>query len=241
MSAKKETALSKKPQTPEAQEVWNAKAKVRVLLNLWDLGGGERKVKKGNLTKSIVRTGETSKDYGQVLDELRETGAIAYELAHRQLVVQVTERGQEILAEGLTSGDSPFEFDGSQVGTRLANALLRWLRCQDGGVSVGKGKSESSAIASYEEFKEVALEVYDRLNGDYNLEHLVPIYRMRREIGERVTRSQFNEWLLEMQANDFFQLMGGEVLNVSADQIEDSITPPVGKLRFFAKRLTSEN
>lgn len=237
MSAKKETALSKKPQTPEAQEVWNAKAKVRVLLNLWDLGEGERKVTKGDLTKSIVRTGETSKDYEQVLNELREAGAIAYELAHRQLVVQVTERGQEILAEGLTSGDSQFEFDGSQVGTRLANALLRWLRCQDGGVSIGKGKPESSAIASYEEFKEVVLEVYDRLNQDYNLDDLVPIYRMRRDIGEKVTRSQFNEWLLEMQANDILQLIGGEMTGITPDKAEDSIKTGLGSMRYYAKRL----
>jgi hypothetical protein len=43
-----------------------------------------------------------------------------------------------------------------------------------------------------------------------------------------------------MQANDILQLMGGEVLNVTPDQLEDSITPPVGKLRFFAKRVNPE-
>jgi hypothetical protein len=69
------------------------------------------------------------------------------------------------------------------------------------------GNGKKSAIASYEDFKPVALEVYDRLNRDFNLDNLVAIYRIRREIGERVERSHFNEWLLEMQANDVLQLL----------------------------------
>lgn len=238
MSEKEETALSKKSRTPEEQVVWDAKAKVRVLLNLWDLGSGEIKVKKGVLTQNIVRTGEKSKDYEGVLGELREAGAIAYGVEKRVTLVQVTELGQEMLAEGLTSGDSKFEFDGSQVGSRLANALLRWLRLYQGQVRVvEKGKQEGKAIASYEEFKGVLLEVYDRLNQDYNLDHLVPIYRMRRDIGERVTRSQFNEWLLEMQANDFFQLIGGELTDITPDKAEDSIKTGLGSMRYYAKRL----
>ncbi|MCF3647932.1 hypothetical protein, partial [Planktothrix agardhii] len=75
----------------------------------------------------------------------------------------------------------------------------------------------------------------------YNYDNLVPIYRIRRTIGDQVSRSRFNEWMLEMQANDIFQLLGGEVLNVTGDQVEDSILPPVGNLRFFAQRLTAEN
>jgi hypothetical protein len=80
--------------------------------------------------------------------------------------------------------------------------------------------------------------VYDSLNRDYNLDDLVPIYRMRREIGERVGRSQFNEWLLEMQANDIFQLLEGSVEDSAPDKIEDSITTKVNGLRCYVKRLT---
>jgi hypothetical protein len=86
----------------------------------------------------------------------------------------------------------------------------------------------------------VALDVYDQLNRDYNLDDLVPIYRIRRTIGDRVSRSQFNDWMLEMQANDILQLMGGEVLDATPDQVEDSITPPVGKLRYFAQLVNAE-
>ena len=239
MSENNEIAVSQ-TRTPEEQAVWDAKAKVRVLLNLWDLGGGKMMVKKGELTKRIVRTNETSVRYRDVLGELQEAGAIVYSLVNRVTLVELSAKGKEVLADGLKSRDSLFEFDGSQIGTRLGNALLKWNRHQDGaaGVAVEKGKGDVRAIASYEEFKSVALDVYDSLNRDYNLDDLVPIYRMRRAIGERVGRSQFNEWLLEMQANDIFQLQGGSVEDSAPDKIEDSITTKVNGLRCYAKRLT---
>ena len=239
MSENNEIAVSQ-TRTPEEQAVWDAKAKVRVLLNLWDLGGGKMMVKKGDLTKRIVRTNETSVRYRDVLGELQEAGAIVYSLVNRVTLVELSARGKEVLADGLKSRDSLFEFDGSQIGTRLGNALLKWIRHQDGAavVAVEKGKGDAGAIVSYEDFKAVALDVYDSLNRDYNLDDLVPIYRMRRAIGERVGRSQFNEWLLEMQANDIFQLQGGSVEDSAPDKIEDSITTKVNGLRCYAKRLT---
>ncbi|MEG4089835.1 hypothetical protein [Microcoleus sp. Pol12B4] len=227
--------------TPEEQAVWDAKAKVRVLLNLWDLSGGKMKVKKGELTKRIVRTNETSQRYVEVLGELQATGAIEYSLVNRVTLVELTAKGKEVLAEGLKSKDSLFEFDGSQIGTRLGNSLLKWIRHQDGAASVRveKGKGDVGTIASYDDFKAVALDVYDSLNRDYNLDDLVPIYRMRRAIGERVGRSEFNEWLLKMQAQDIFQLMSGEMPDITADKREDSITISGVGFRNYAKRLNA--
>ncbi|EGK90660.1 hypothetical protein D0A34_12250 [Microcoleus vaginatus PCC 9802] len=240
MSEKDEIPVSN-TLTPEEQAVWDAKAKVRVLLNLWDLGGGRMKVKKGDLTKRIVRTNETSQRYVEVLGELQATGAIEYSLVNRVTLVELSAKGKEVLAQGLKSKDSLFEFDGSQIGTRLGNSLLKWIRHQDGtaSVAVDKGKGDVGTIASYDDFKAVALDVYDSLNRDYNLDDLVPIYRMRRAIGEMVGRSEFNEWLLEMQANDIFQLMAGETQDITPDKREDSITIPGGALRYYAKRLNS--
>ncbi len=65
----------------------------------------------------------------------------------------------------------------------------------------------------------------------------MPIYRIRRELGDRLPRQKFNEWLLEAQANDLVQLMGGDLPNVTADQLEDSVAIPGGGTRFYAKRL----
>ncbi|MEG3967712.1 hypothetical protein QUA00_08800 [Microcoleus sp. T2B6] len=238
MSEKSEVAMPI-TLTPEEQAVWDAKAKVRVLLNLWDLSGGKMKVKKGDLTKRIVRTNETSQRYLGVLGELQATGAIEYSLVNRVTLVELSAKGKEVLAEGLKSKDSLFEFDGSQIGTRLGNSLLKWIRHQDSAASVRveKGKGDVGAIASYNDFKAVAIDVYDSLNRDYNLDDLVPIYRMRRAIGERVGRSEFNEWLLEMQATDIFQLMAGETPDITPDKREDSIIIPGGTLRYYAKRL----
>jgi len=234
MSKKAEIAL-----TAAEQLLWNAKAKVRVLLNLWDEGEGKNKVNQGKLTKLIARTNETKKTYEPILKELEESGAIAYLREKGRTQVELTAKGKEVLAAGLKSQDSLFEFDGSQMGARLGNALLKWMRHEDGatGVGVETGKGDVGAIASYEDFMSVALDVYDSLNRDYNLDDLVPIYRMRRAIGERVGRSQFNEWLLEMQANDIFQLQGGSVEDSAADKIQDSITTEVGGLRCYAQRL----
>ncbi|PSB39610.1 hypothetical protein C7B69_02175 [filamentous cyanobacterium Phorm 46] len=240
MSEKNEIAVSK-ALTPEEQAMWDAKAKVRVLLNLWDLGGGKMQVKKGELTKRIVRTNETSVKYRDVLGELQEAGAIVYSLVNRVTLVELSAKGKEVLADGLKSRDSLFEFDGSQIGTRLGNSLLKWIRHQDGAASVAveAGKGDAGAIASYEDFKVVAIDVYDSLNRDYNLDDLVPIYRMRRAIGERVGRSEFNEWLLEMQANEILQLIGGEMKDLTADKAEDSIKTALGAIRYYAKRLNS--
>jgi hypothetical protein len=109
----------------------------------------------------------------------------------------------------------------------------------DGAVSTSaaQGKAKEKAIASYDEFKPVVLKVYDRLNRDYNLDDLVPIYRIRREIGDQVTRSKFNEWLMEMQANDIIQLIGGEMTDITADKAEDSIKTELGGIRYYVKRL----
>ncbi|WP_377476825.1 MAG: hypothetical protein P2A85_28485 [Microcoleus anatoxicus] len=238
MSKKAEIAL-----TAAEQLLWDAKAKVRVLLNLWSEGEGKSKVNQGKLTKLIARTNENKKTYEGVLKELEEAGAIAYLREKGRSQVELTAKGKEVLAAGLKSQDSLFEFDGAQMGARLGNALLKWIRHQDGalGVGVEAGKGDVGAIASYEDFMSVALDVYDSLNRDYNLDDLVPIYRMRRAIGERVGRSQFNEWLLDMQANDIFQLIGGEMTDITIDKAEDSIKTELGALRYYAKRLSSKN
>ncbi|MEQ8974139.1 MAG: hypothetical protein RIE73_27560 [Coleofasciculus sp. C1-SOL-03] len=215
-----------------------AKAKqVRLLLYLWDMGGSD--VSKGELTKRLKRKKETAADYQDSYQQLEEDGAIA---RSRYKVSLVQPKGLQMLEAGLKS--EAFEFE-SQIGARTANALLKWIREQAmsagtvGDGAVAAQKTGESAIASYDQFKQVALDVYDQLNRDYNLDDLVPIYRIRRTIGDRVSRSQFNDWMLEMQANDILQLQGGSVEDSAPDKIEDSITTELDGLRCYARRLTS--
>ncbi|MEH2307829.1 hypothetical protein [Nostoc sp.] len=217
-----------------------AQTRTRLLLALWDLGGTQQEVKKGQLTKRIVSKSQKVADYQGSFEELQNQGAIAISKNGYSLT---STKGLEMLGEGLRSGE--FKFEGRTVGTWAANALLRWISQIDVAVTGAdvpvNGKSAlaelSKGIASYDEFKSVALEVYDKLNQNYNLDDLVPIYRIRREIGARVSREDFNEWLLEMQANDIFQMMAGEIPDFNSDKRDDSITIPGVGLRSYAKRL----
>jgi hypothetical protein len=211
-------------------------ARTRLLLTLWELGGTGTEVKKSELLEKTKRKGETSGDYQEFFEELSEKGAIALRKEKQTVLVSsAADAIANLLQIGLQ--DEDFEFK-ANVGKNRANALLRLIR------ALGQGSSApvtqvipAKAMSSYEEFKPVALEVFDRLNRDFNMDNLVPIYRIRREIGDRVTRPQFDEWLLDLQANDILQLLEGSVEDSAPDKIEDSITTRVSGLRCYAKRL----
>lgn len=207
----------------------------RVLLALWDLGGTE--VKRGDLRPRIVRKGEKSSQYEDILQELEQAGAIARSKATISLCQP---QGLEMLSAGLQEPD--FMFSGAIIGTKTANALLRWIREMNSQSVVAarapKNGKANTAIESYADFQKVALEVYDRLNRDYNLDDLVPIYRIRREIGDRVTRSNFDEWLIKMQGDDSLQLIGGEMPELTPDKADDSIKTALGGVRYYVKRLS---
>ncbi|MEH1894272.1 MAG: hypothetical protein V7K94_02945 [Nostoc sp.] len=212
-----------------------AQISTRLLLALWDLGGTQQEVKKGQLTKRIVSKSQKVADYQGSFEELQNQGAIAISKKGYSLT---SGKGLEVLRDGLRSGE--FKFEGTIVGTWAANALVKWISQIDVEVvSADVPVNGKGAIASYDEFKSVALEVYDKLNQNYNLDDLVPIYRIRRKIGDRVSRTKFSEWLLEMQEKDILQLMAGEMRDITPDKRDDSITIPGGGLRYYTKLLNS--
>ena len=67
----------------------------------------------------------------------------------------------------------------------------------------------------------------------------MPIYQIRRQIGDRVNREYFDSWLLEMQANDILQLQGGSLPDNDPTKIKDSIETELSGLRCYAKLLSS--
>ncbi|MFZ1026916.1 MAG: hypothetical protein WAN66_11915 [Limnoraphis robusta] len=220
----------------------DSKIKTRLLLALWDLGGATDQIKKSDLINSVKQGKEKVATYQPALDELNEKGAIAVTTKKQSVKISLTDKGLQILEEGLKSPD--FEYTANEqrvVSSKNFNAVLRWLRqINDNTKQVNSQPSISeNKITSYDQFKPVALEVYDRLNRDFNYDNLVPIYRIRREIGEKVTRSQFSDWMLEMQANDIFQLQEGSVEDSAPDKIQDSITTELAGLRCYAKLLKS--
>lgn len=216
-----------------------SKDEARLLLAVWDLGGLTTPIQKGKIVERIKRTKEKSSDYESRFERLEKAKAIAIVPdGKRYERISLLPEGIKLLGLGLNSSDFKFE---AQIGAKTANALLAWFRQHANLVSSSQtnGKVEKVAIASYDEFKNVALEVYDRLNRDYNYDNLVPIYRMRREIGDQVSRLEFNTWMLEMQVNDVFQLLEGSVEDSAPDKIEDSVMTKLGKLRCYAKRVVN--
>jgi hypothetical protein len=213
---------------------------IRLLLTLWNLGEGKGLVKRSVLLRSTCKGKEKATIHNDFLLKLQEDGAIAI-TDEKVVKVSLTDAGLQRLAVGMLSDD--FAFEGQLVGSRLANAGLKWFRENHGlvvdqNVVVESAVTESAPkISSYDEFKAVALETYDQLNRDYNLSNLVPIYQIRREIGDRVTRSQFNEWMLELQSKDILQFITGGVADLTPDKEKDSITTELGGLRYYAKLL----
>jgi len=209
------------------------RAKTRVLLVLWALAGVDNALGKGKILP-LTRTKEKSADYDEVFAALEADGAIALTRykAGKIKDVSLTQVGYGLLGDWLRSPD--FEFEGTQIGAKLGNYLVKWIAH----VPNAPVAAESAPkIASYDEFRVVALETYDQLNRDYNFDNLVPIYRIRRAIGERVTRTQFNDWMLELQSKEIFQFITGRVTDLTPDKEQDSITTELGGLRYYAKLL----
>ncbi len=214
-------------------------AKTRVLLTLWQMGGAEEKVKKSELTTRSKRSREKAGDYKDIFNDLQEAGAIAIVTEKRVAKVSLTEKGKQILGEGLKNPD--LSFDGNKVGSkvvnaRVVNALLNWHRQSDANVPTALVTEKEGAIASYEDFKSKVLALFEKLDKGYNYGGLVPIWHLRREIGEGVGREQFNEWMMEMQAQKLFYLQSGEARGATDDQKQDSITSEVRGLLFYASQ-----
>jgi hypothetical protein len=220
--------------SPKIQDLQTIYAKTRLLLALWDLGGSQQKVARGKLTKRIVSKGQKMAEYQGILEDLEAQGAITVTKKGSAISYTLTSpTGLDVLKACLRSDE--FEFN-SNLGAWVGNSLLRLLRQVDV-VVAAPVVSGGGVIGSYEEFKSVALDVYDKLNYEYNFNNLVPIYRIRRTIGERVNRTEFNDWLLEMQADDIFQLQGGSVEDSAPDKIEDSVSTELDGLRCYARLL----
>lgn len=209
-------------------------AETRVLLGL--LGTEEEQV-------SAYKFLPKGTQYKQILTQLVEEDYLSETLkGKRYKKYSLTSQGKQKLAENLSDPELAFF---SVLGPKTTNALLKMFRDRKGGTATlyhvasnnGNTNGNGHTISSYEDFSDIAIKTYEQLNDAYQFEDLVPIYRMRRTIGEQVSRSQFDEWLLEMQTNDKLQLIGGEMPELTPDKAEDSIKTSLGGIRYYAKRL----
>jgi hypothetical protein len=201
---------------------------VRFLLALWDLGGAD--IRKGSVNSRFSgKTAEATAGCANLI----KVGAIKDSKDSRFLTL--TDAGKVLLESSLVQ--DKFEFE-AQIGAKTANALLNWFRANANFNQRSlPNENKEEEIASYDQFKEIVLTSYDRLNSDFNFDRLVPIYRIRRDIGDRVARTSFNEWLLKMQAEGILQLLEGTVEDSAPDKLEDSVITKVSGLRCYAKRI----
>lgn len=93
--------------------------RTRLLLALWNLGGTQQEVNKRQLHDRIVSKKKKVSDYQGIFEELQTQGAIAISKKGYSLT---SDKGLEVLGEGLRSSD--FKFEGTIVGTWAANALV---------------------------------------------------------------------------------------------------------------------
>ena len=206
-------------------------AKIRFLLVLWDMGEGKQKVRKTELPDSALGMRRNA-----ILELLEKDEAIAIEKENRCLVVSFTDRGLQMLAEGLDRPDFEFDRKKTQIGTKYANGLLKWYRHQGSATVAEPASVPETAIASYEEFKSHVLPLFDKLDKNNNYMGLVPIWKLRRELGARVSREEFNDWMMEMQAEKLFYLQSGEARGATDDEKRDSISSEVRGLLFYASK-----
>lgn len=216
-----------------------------LLLVLWDLermtgAGVPRKGKVGGKGKDDTarsRCGSKVKvsDFEEAVDGLIQAGAISEDSTGR---LALTAAGKERLNQELRAGKLTFWTKGQKgtvVSAKNAQAALNWL--QQAPVAVAGAVSAGEKITSYDEFKTVVLDTHKFLNEEHRCENFVPIYQIRRQLGDRISRTQFDEWLLEMQGDNIFQLEKGNVSEASKDQVRDSIETKISGLRFYAKLL----
>ncbi|MBD2636035.1 hypothetical protein H6G52_11750 [Limnothrix sp. FACHB-881] len=215
-----------------------------LLLVLWDLermtgAGVPRKGKvsgKGKDDTARSRCGSKVKvsDFEEAVDALLQAGAVSENGGRLSL----TAAGKARLDQELRAGKLTFWTKGQKgtvVSAKNAQAALNWL--QQAPAPAAGAVSAGEKITSYDEFKTVVLDTHKFLNEEHRCENFVPIYQIRRQLGDRISRAQFDEWLLEMQGDDIFQLEKGNASDASKDQLKDSIETKTSGLRFYAKLL----
>lgn len=98
-----------------------------------------------------------------------------------------------------------------------------------------KKTRKTPGITSLQEFGKVAMKTFKKLLKTARYEGMVPIYQLRRELGDAVSRENFDKWMLELQGNDIFLLVSGEVFDLTPDKKADSIQIPGLATRYYVK------
>jgi primosomal protein N' len=203
---------------------------IRLLLALFQLGGQD--VSKSQWLNLFKRKSEKVKDMQPLVTSLEQGDYIKINTNKSIQQVSLLLKGQSKLRDSLINNQ--LSFSSNVVSTKFVKALLQWIQSENMRVNIS---ADSLNLDSYPEFKQQIMQIYEKLNSEYKFGDLVPIYHIRRQVGEAVERHKFDEWLLEMQADDILQLLEGSVEDSASDKLADSIRTPLSGLRCYARKL----
>lgn len=255
--------MSKSSKIRNKQSLDN-RAKTRLLLHLWYLDGLNTPLKQSELTQQIKLNSQKAEDYQTLYQTLEEEGIIDIinESGISKIILnKIGLKELEIALKNLDFAYRPQQ----RVRTKDFNALLKWIRefsfiedeFDTNNIEKESETTEEFAeikvtsiipykqpqlkiILSYQDFQQVVLEIYKRINYQEHLEHFVPIYYLRRQLENRVSRPQFDQWMLQMQQDKIFQLLGADSPHIEIDKLKDSLQPPTGNLRYYARLMNAE-
>ena len=223
--------MPSQPSTEEKKSPSKTQETTRLLLALWELGVDKKAFTKGELPDRAKRPATV---FNQLVTEkaikLKEING------EKQKSYLLEAKGVERLAEELKTVD--FALSGATTGAWLARGLLKWLQQMETvtAISSTNGKATKDAIASYEAFKSEALTLFDELNKGFNYAGLVPIWHLRQKFSDRLKRTEFNDWTMQMQAEQLFYLQSGEAIGATEEQKQDSISSEIRGLLFYASQ-----
>ena len=128
------------------------RAKTRVLLVLWALGGINNALGKGKI-KPLASRKEKSEDYDEVFAALEEDGAIALTKQKGGKIkdVTLTQVGYGLFGDWLRSPD--FEFEGTQIGAELGNYLVKWIAHVPKLAIASDSSTDESVVAEDEDLR----------------------------------------------------------------------------------------
>lgn len=178
-------------------------AEVRVLLVVWS----EQKLRKGELSKRVIRSGEKSEDYKPILQKLKLAEAIVEE---KKDLFLITEVGVNLLRSKLLDVQFNFQHDDStpnpkklgetkkvgQIGAKFGDVLLKWIREE----SDLKSISSSGHTMDFETFANLFEQAYIDERKTQELRGAIVIYG--KKICERfASQNSISDFLLE----DYYQ------------------------------------
>jgi hypothetical protein len=95
--------------------------------------------------------------------------------------------------------------------------------------------SKGEKIKTRSDFDKVALEAHKRLDDEFNHGNLVPIADVRKALGDRVSKKDFDDYLFDLQSNDKIQLIGSD--KAPKELTEGGVDSAFGGKRVYMRKL----